>query len=491
MATSRERIPAPQAGWSRELACDLFPGIASPFAWTFFRDPAEAALRRVLTELGATALPAHALWQRAADGRVYVASTVLAEAGAATHGAAWLGLHRPAAPTGPLARLQAAGAIRRAHGRVTAVAAGVDAEHGRLAQWLAWVHDLPWTQADLLHVMEELEPRATGALHIYFTLRAGLAAAQAALRDHLDDAAPDDAARLHGALCAGTEGLPTVEAAHALIAAAHTQPADPGRRQALNRFGHRGPGEMRPDAARWREHTGLLDSLAALTPLRTPETIAAQRRAAEAEAEGKLRGRGRPFTEALRRARGLAGAADLAWDGLVMVMAVAQRWVQVAAAEALAAQLINRLEDVFFLELEELKQIATGEWHSGDADQVRAEVAGRRAALEAVTFAQAADRLTSVSPGQAQGPAYLGTPPAALPPPAAIWLAESTDPGCAPFWLGAGALVTAAADAWSPGLVAARALGLPAVGGGRAALAHARPGQRVTVDGAAARIALD
>ncbi len=365
-----------------------------------------------------------------------------------------------------------------------AAAAEVAAEHVQLAQWLAWVRQLPWTQADLLHVMEELEPRATRALRSYLTLRAGLAASLAELRDRLDDAMPADTARLHGALFAGTEGLPTVEAARTAVAAAHADPSDPARQKALNRFGHRGPGEMRPDAVRWRENAEQLDRLAALTPLRTPQAVAAQRQAAEAEIEAKLQGRHRPFTETLRRARDLARTADLAWDGLAIVMTVAQRWVQAAAVEALAAQLISQPEEVLYLELEELKQIATGEWHRGDADQVQAEVTQRQAMLAAVGApTPIADRPTPIYPGQARGPAHFGKPAADLPPPAAIWLAESADPGCAAFWIAAGGVVSAAVDPCAPGLLAARALALPAAAGAASLVSSARHGQQIALDG--------
>lgn len=491
MAVTQPRPLAPEAGCTRELACDLFPGVATPFAWTLFQDPAETALRRVLTALGAIAVPSHALWQRQADGRICVASAALAAAGIAAHGAAWLGPDRPAAPSGPLARLQAASAIRRAQARVAAAITDVAVNHGRLTQWLVWVHQLAWSQADLLHVMEELEPRATAALYDYFTLRAGLAAAQAELQDRLHDAVAADADRLHGALFAGLEGLPTLEAGYALASAARAEPTAEAWQAALARFGHRGPGEMRPDAARWCEHPDLLGRLAGLTPLRTPEAVAAQRQAAEAEAAGKLRGRHRPLTDALRRARELARATDLAWDGLVMVMAAAQRWVQAAASEALAAHLIAEPADVLYLELEELKQIATGEWHSGDADQVQEAVAQRKAALRAGGAAAAGiDRPTPVYPGRARGPAYLGTPIAELPPPAAIWLAEAADPGCAPFWFAAGGIITAAADPWGPGLLAARGVGLPAVTGAGSVVASAQAGHTITLDGATGQIAM-
>lgn len=487
MTTSPERSPAPPTGWSRDLACDLFPGHVTPFAWSVLREPAETALRRTLTGLSALALPPDALWQRQADGCVYLATAPLAEAGAAAHGAAWLGPQPPPEPAGPLARLRHAGALRRAQAQVAAAVSAAAADRDRLTQWLAWVQGLRWTQADLLHVMEELEPRATTALQGYFTLRAGLSAAQAELSRHLHEVAPADAARLHAALFAGLTDLPTVEAAYALWAAARAAPTDPTRQATLARFGHRGPGELRPDAARWHAQPDMLDSLAALPLLRPAAAAVAQRNAAEAEVTGKLHGRSRPFAEALQRAREIARATDMAWDGLVMVMAVAQRWLAAMTDEALAAQLIDRPEQVLYLELEELKQIATGEWHRGDAETVQAEVARRQTLHETVLSPCAGGQPQPIGPGQAQGPAFAAAPPAHSPPPGAIWLAECTDPGCAPFWLAAAGVVCATEDPWAPGLLAARGLALPAVAGAGALVAQAQSGQIIALDGSTGR----
>jgi hypothetical protein len=62
---------------------------------------------------------------------------------------------------------------------------------------------------------------------------------------------------------------------------------------------------------------------------------------------------------------------------LVSVMAVARRWALGAAQDAVADGRLDAAEDVFLLELEELKQMMTGEWNS--ADQIRPIVEQRRA----------------------------------------------------------------------------------------------------------------
>ena len=483
---SQVRETASQATWTRDLARDLFPGVTTSFAWTVLCAPAEAALRHALAELGAPAPDGIMLWQREPAGQVYVNATVLADAAHRLHGAAWLGTVRGEMPTGLLGRLQTGGAIRTAQARIAAALSEVPQVHGRVAKWLGWVRGLRWTQADLLQVMEELEPKAHGALQNYFILRAGLAAAAAQVAGRLTEWLPERPPDVAWGLYVGLAGMPGVEAAYALAVAARDETSRPA---ALARFGYRGPGEMRPDGDRWGDKPVLLASLTDQRPLRNSDTAHIQRQAVEAWAFGQLdANKGRQFEAVLRRAQELCVAADWAWDTVMMVMAAAQRWSEAAAGEAMVANLIADPADVRYLELEELKQVATGEWHPGRGAAVRDEVTRRRAQSATLPLAEPAGQLRPASPGQAVGPAYCASPVTEPPPPAAIWFAADADPGCAPFWLGAGAIVTAASDPWSPGLIIARALGVPAITGATEAVSSARPGPMVAVDGDAGLI---
>jgi phosphohistidine swiveling domain-containing protein len=287
-------------------------------------------------------------------------------------------------------------------------------------------------------------------------------------------------------LYVGLADMPGVESAYALAVGARDEGSRAG---ALARFGHRGPGEVRPDALRWADQPALLASLADQRPLRNSDTAHIQRQAIEAWVFGQLEtSKSRQFEAALRRAQALCVAADAAWDAVTMVMAAAQRWAEATASEATSAGLIARPADVLYLELEELKQVATGEWHPGRSAAVQDEVARRRAQIAGLPAREAAGQPLPAGPGQAHGPAYLASPAAEPPPPSAIWLTAAADPGCAPFWLSAGAIVTAAADPWSPGPNIARGLGVPAVTGAAAAIFAIRPGQTVAVDGDAGQV---
>ncbi len=471
------------ARWTRWLAADLFPGTALPFAWSILQDPLERALRRALTGLGAPEPPAGALWRLAADGRVYVSATALTEADQALKGAAWLGPERPEQPAGLVARWGARGIIHRAQARIAEAQAQVEALHRQQRHWLQWVQERRWAQADLLQVMEELEPRAAGVLEAHFVLSAGLRAAAAQAADILADSLPDAPPHLGLDLYAGLADLPSVAAAYALRAAASLPHDHPDRVEALNRYGHRGPGEMRPDARRWADTPALLELLAQYPTRHTAD--AANRRRAEAESWINSRlagGRRQKLTDALAHARDLCRAADMAWDALAMVLAGGQSWLAAASVEARNADLLERAEDALFLELEELKQVATGEWHRGRGEEVRARVARRKGSAPAEADSYP-DRPAPASSGVAQGMATVAdglTPPQ----PPAVWLCKTADPGWAPFWLGAEGILVAADDLWSPGMIVARALGVPAVAGAARAVAGTPPGRVVALDGA-------
>jgi phosphohistidine swiveling domain-containing protein len=486
LATSQAAKTTGQIAWTRDLARDLFPGVATPFAWTFLRAPAEAALRRALAELGAAVADGRTLWQCAEVGQVYANAPALADAAHKLHGAAWLGSIRGEMPGGMLSRLQTGGAIRKAQARIDAALAGIQDLHVRTARWLDWIRGLRWTQADLLQVMEELEPKARDVLQTYFILRAGLSAAASQVSDRLAEWLPERPPDVTWGLYVGLAGMPGIESAYALAVAARDEAS---RAAALLRFGHRGLGELRPDGMRWADHPALLASLAEQRPLRNSDTAHIQRQAIEAWVFGQLdAGKGRQFEATLRRGQALCVAADVAWDAVTMIMAAAQRWAEATASEAMAAGLIARLADVLYLELEELKQVATGEWHPGRSAAVQDEVARRRAQITGHPVEQAVGQPRPASPGQAHGPAYFASPANEPPPPSAIWLTDTADPGCAPFWLGAGAVVTAAADPWSPGVIVARGLGVPVVSGAAEAVSATRPGQTVTVDGDAGQV---
>lgn len=456
-----------QVGWTRDLARDLFSGRVLPFTWTLLVNPAETALRTAYVELGAPAQVTAGPWWRLQDGMAYLNGEAVEAADRSLAGAAWLGPVRPEAPAGLMARLQVGSLIKRCQARLAAVPAEARSAQARLARWLSWVRGLSWMQADVLQVMEELEPHARAALQAYFLARMGLNAADAALQARLAGWLHDDASGLPDGLYLGVEGLPSVAMAEAITRAAALPAGDPERAALLAAWSHRGPGEMRPDARRWDADPDLLARLAgAEAPRWAQPRAAAQRLQAMAGVRGRLStGSAGELERLLVPAHEMLVAADVAWDALAAVMAVAQRWASAAAGEALSAGLIAHPGDVLYLELEELKQVATGEWHAGRSAGAQQAVAQRKAELAAAPLPEMPQAARVLPPGAGEGPLYRGSPATEPPPPDAVWLSETIDPGCAPFWRDAAGLVSRDADPWAPGRIAARGLGVPTATG--------------------------
>ncbi len=453
-----------QASWTRDLARDLFCGWTTPFAWTLLRSPAEAALRGAYGELGsALILPGESFW-RSDDGVIRLNAALVAQADQTLAGAAWLGRVQPPAPGGLLARLQTGSIVKRCQARIAVSAGGVPNLQVRLLRWLASVKGLRWTQADLLQVMEELEPHALAALQAFFLARMGLNAAHAQLQAKLAEWMPDCPPDICASLYLGVDGLPSVIAAEAVNDAARRPAADPERDSILARYGHRGPGELRPDGWRWGAAPELLAFLAEQDDEGwQPEGAANRRKAALAGLEDRLDGgRFRQIEALLQQVHASMRAADAAWDALAVVMAAAQHWVAAAAGEAMAAGLVARQGDVLYLELEELKQVATGEWHAGRSAGVAEAVGARKRAQVAVSPQSSEGPQVVVCPGECHGPHYCDSPQQTLPPSKAVWFGESPDPGCAPFWRHACAVLATGDDIWAPGMIVARGMGVPA-----------------------------
>jgi hypothetical protein len=446
----------------------LFPGPATPFAWTLLAAPAEAALRHLYANFGASGLSREPFWSLR-KGYVYLNGAQIASADEKLFGAAWLGRVAPPAPSGLLGRMQTGGAIKRIEARLRAASMEAAGLQTRLARWLTWVYGLKWTQADILQVMEELEPHAISALQVYFLARASLHAADAQLRGRLREWLPDLPPGLVADLYLAVDDLPSTQMALIVAAAARLPASSPERLTTIARCGHRGPGGIRPDGIRWTDAGLLLQTLVGREGVnaRLGAAVSARR---EAERIIRLQLRGGParqFDELLPLAREAMRAADVAWDGLVMLMAAAQRWAAAAAREALLAGLIARAEEVLYLELEELKQVATGEWHAGRSHAVQAEVQARISAAAALLPDPCPNGPVEVVRGRAAGPLCEYAPGGAVPPPGAVWVAESLDPGCLPFWGDAAALLATGCDVWSPGMIAARGIGAPTLDGAR------------------------
>ncbi|MGP3913252.1 PEP/pyruvate-binding domain-containing protein [Nonomuraea sp. 10N515B] len=292
----------------------------------------------------------------------------------------------------------------------------------------------------------------------------------------------------------------------------------------LDKYGHRGVAEIDLGVPRWSEEPahilGVLanylrmdlqrDGGADLAPAALFAKGAEQAQAAIAhvvtQARRRARWRGAVARFGLRRTRKFAGLRELPKFYLVKTLAAVRHSLFAVGEHLVGLGVLDAAEDVFFLDLREVRSALGG----GD---LRGVVAERRAAYEqerrrrhvprvllsdgtepealAVAAADGALIGTAASAGTVTGVARVVLDPVgAHLEPGEILVCPSTDPGWTPLFLTAGGLVMEMGGAMSHGAVVAREYGIPAVVGVPDATHRITTGEEIEVNGAAGTVTL-
>jgi phosphohistidine swiveling domain-containing protein len=290
----------------------------------------------------------------------------------------------------------------------------------------------------------------------------------------------------------------------------------------LRRYGHRGAAEIDVGVPRWAEDPApVFAAIAGYLRVTDPDQAPDRRfaRAAEDavakidELVGRAR-RTRPVRARcarflLRLSRALAGLRELPKFAWLYAFAEMRRELLAAGAELAARGLLNRADDVMFLDFREVFAAERG-------DDLRELVATRRADYQRemkrrsvpglllsdgtnpemlATATPAADGTLigmAAAPGAATGRARVILDPAgAHMEPGEILVAPTTDPGWTPLFMTAGGLVTETGSPMAHGPTVAREYGIPAVICVRDATQLITTGQLITVDGAAGTVLVE
>jgi hypothetical protein len=334
------------------------------------------------------------------DGRPTLDRAALAQADQAIFGA-------PSVTASSLGeRLFSGGMDRRTGTVIRRVLDEAPSQFAAVQRWHDRVQAMQWRQATVLQIMEEIEPHAKAALAGQSVLLA-LIANTRQMADWLAERLPGAVNGVLPRLFAGSEETPASAPYRSALAQldqvarrdhesiVFMQQGDwradlpPGAlRQAceqfLEHYGRWGESALEAASPRWREAPErLLAAIAARlaqpakpAPL-SPDETAQQRAAAAAEVSKQLGVlRRRHFEPALADMQRLIELAVEGQRAAVTVVDTARSWALGAAQEVVADGRLAAVEDVFLLELEELKQIMTGEWSS--PEQVRPVVEARR-----------------------------------------------------------------------------------------------------------------
>ena len=291
-----------------------------------------------------------------------------------------------------------------------------------------------------------------------------------------------------------------------------------GLRRFLAVYGDRAVAEIDLGLPRWSEDPTylfrILASYLALTDRSsTPDVVFEQgRREAEEMVERLARRagglRGRLVRTALGRARDLMGMRELPKFYLVTLLAAARYELKAIGSELAQRGLLDSPEDVFFLDLHEVRASLNGAQLSARVRSRRSEYEWElrrrhvpRVLLSDGTEPEATADTTSRADGSlvgvpASAGAVTGTAAVVLDPqearlePGQILVCPSTDPGWTPLFLTAGGLVMEMGGANSHGAVVAREYGIPAVVGVAGATERIVTGDEITVNGMSGTVSI-
>lgn len=371
MSTDHFRLPP------RQPDTYLPTGPVSPFTWSILRRPVVAVLGGQFEAAGLPAPSGDSLVRRAAAQAVLDTEALGQLDNALASSVA-------GAPPSRVKQLLGGGQERWQTAWVRPALEQAPAQLAAIERWAERTQSTSWRQATLLQVMEEIEPKTEAALAVQESLRTALLVCRCSietwaqrgplapaellvgLEDGDVDAAYDYALWQLGEAADRNPGWRTATPSDGL----HSLPE--GLRRAvesmLSSYGRWAAQPLEAASPRWAEtpQALLATATARLTTgaaPRDPEVVKRQRAEAGAALGKHLGLRGRhPFLATFDQMQRLAELLVASRKVVVTVMAMARRWALAAAAEAMADGRLAGQDDVFLLELEELKQMMTGEW---------------------------------------------------------------------------------------------------------------------------------
>jgi len=296
--------------------------------------------------------------------------------------------------------------------------------------------------------------------------------------------------------------------------------------QFMAQYGMRGLAEIDIGQPRWRENPAhimqVLQSYLQIDDLSKAPDVVFARGAAEAEAaiepfqtavrakHGDIKARLVP--PAVYRLRALSGGRETPKFMIIRIFSIVRQGLLDSGQELVEQGIIRQPEDLFYLKIDELYALASGEkqdWFSLVATRKAIEAKEKERRLiprllisdgrvfyegmgEKTAVAEEGTLIGSpVSPGIVEGIAHVVfNPHKSQLEPGEILVCPGTDPAWTPLFLAAGGLITEVGGLMTHGSVVAREYGIPAVVGINNATTLIQTGQKIRVDGTTGVITL-
>lgn len=516
--------------WSQSPLQPLTSSVLTPFSYSVLDEIARGAWYQYYDELGFEPMPRARVLRRY-EGRTYLNLTISAqrEAEAAAIEPLTLMINDQPFPLvkwekpGLLAGIKAGRQRKKVTTLLAAYGQAVEPITQKAAAWYFRTQELRWSQADVLQIMEEIERVGQDSFKIFLSARHNLALIYNRLLGLMtaQQPLPTKLALLQDALGDLTT-LIEYQIAEEVVTLSEIAGRDPAAlawlqlqdftnwQQTLpnkplvdactafiHRYGHRGVNEAEIRQARWHEDPLLLFTSIQAAVQQTPKqpikasapqqlhkllaTIAAGERA---QAEGLI-----------TQARQLMQHQSEALQAFAYILAGTRRWALAAAKEAMADGRLQQIDDLFFFELEEIKQMMTGEWNVSARCEIHSTCQQRRAEfaqwqrlappplLIGESAAAAQQQGLPGSSGQANGPFQHCVQPAPAGSNGAIVGTEQLDSGWSMILPFTQALIAANSTPLDPIVAAARSWQVPIVLDLGAHFSKLVEGAETTVDG--------
>lgn len=410
--------------WIRSFFEPLMPGALTPFTNSLFAEVTARAWYLYFDRLGFDPPPRSRLVTVHA-GRPYINLSLSARLDAERAGVDYPpffidGNVRPlvsAEKPGFFAGIQLGRRAKKIDETLDALQAELPDLVAKVSAWHQRVMGFRWSQAEILLIMEEIERVGANALLPYLAARHNLERAYRRLLSLLDDRPLRERIALVARALPGSGQGVEVDMAQRVGKLAHLAAADPAVQawlearnfsdwkqrvpqgdfaEALHSFmaayGHRCFNEGETANPRWDEKPDLLLAAVRRAGQQThqPSPTVADPAPLLAAVDSKARKEAQQLLERMGRLLELQSGSLHAFS---YVLAGARRWALAAGDEAAADHRLTTPEEVFFYEIEEVKEMMTGEWNISDRSGIHATAAERRAALDTWRQCRAADLL--------------------------------------------------------------------------------------------------
>jgi hypothetical protein len=384
-----------RAVWSNLSLRSLVSGPLTPFSYSLLSEIAGRAWYQYFDRLGFDPMP-RARVLRQHQGRPYLNLTISAQRDGEGAGIEPLTLRLDGQPF-PICKWEKPGLIAGlkfslAQGKIDALlksfAGEIPAITQQAGEWRAKVSEFRWTQAEVLQIMEEIENIGVCSFIVWLAARHNLELAYNRLiRLSVERAGfPANLALIDAATEEDTglvertifdKVLALAQMAHqpatlAWLRAGHfdqweatlpDQTLISELRTFLAAYGHRCIDEGEIEHARWADDPPALFALI-LAVAEGRITLPPRR---EAQPQPLLdaieNSRRKEAQQLLQKLPPLHRLQSQALHAFAYILAGTRRWALAAARDAMADQRLLAIEDVFFYELEEMKQMMTGEWN--------------------------------------------------------------------------------------------------------------------------------